>query len=274
MLGDSSIQGVVIATPSDSHADLIERAVAAGKAVFCEKPLSQDIGRARSCLENIETANPRLMLGFQRRFDPSFAALKRDLDAGVIGEVNQVLMISRDPTPPPVAYLESSGGMFSDMMIHDFDMARFLLGGEFARISATGANLFSEEAREAGDIDTANCVLTTAEGRQVIIACCRQAPYGYDQRLEALGTKGMLRVDNERETTFSSATKDGFACQPLPHFFMDRYMDAYRLEIEAFCRFAAGEDIAVPGGLDGLRSLELAKAADESLRTGAPVELA
>jgi myo-inositol 2-dehydrogenase/D-chiro-inositol 1-dehydrogenase len=260
---------VLIASPTPTHADYIERAAAAGKPVFCEKPVDLNAARVRACLAAAERAGIPLMVGFNRRFDPSFAALHARLPE--IGQLELLSIISKDPSPPPAAYVAVSGGIFRDMMIHDLDMARFLLGEEPVWLSAAGSKLVQPEG---ADIDTATVTLKTASGALCVITNSRRATYGYDQRIEAHGAGGMLRAGNRTTTTVESAGADGFTTEPALPFFLERYAEAYRLELQAFIACVTSGSPANPGGQDGLRALELADAATESARTGQSVRLA
>lgn len=273
VLGDKNVNAVVIASSTDTHADLVEQAAAAGKAIFCEKPLDLSAARAATCLSVAEKYNVLLGLGFNRRHDPSFSRLKNEIDAGSVGDVEVVSITSRDPAPPPAEYIERSGGLFRDMMIHDFDMGRWLLGEEPDQVFATGSVLADPEIKKAGDIDTAVVVLRTASGRLCQITNSRRCDYGYDQRIEVFGSKGLVRAANQTETRVEVANASGFATEPALPFFLERYADAYRIQLDKFLRAAGGEEIELPGGLDGLRALQLADAAQQSLETGQPVNV-
>ena len=273
ILSDASIDAVLVCTPTDTHADLIEQAVQAGKAVFCEKPVDLDSARIRRCLATVERSGRPLMIGFNRRFDPNFAALEKRLRAGEAGEIEIVTVISRDPSPPPVDYVKRSGGLFRDMMIHDFDMARFLLGEEPVEVFALGSALVDKAIGEAGDVDTGAVVMKTASGRIAQISNSRRATYGYDQRIEVHGSKGMLRAGNIHETTVESATAAGFRADPVQNFFLERYAAAYRAELDAFLAACRGLAAPSPTGLDGLKAQLLADAATRSAQTGLPVRI-
>ncbi len=273
ILGDAAIDAILICTPTDTHADLIEVAVSAGKAVFCEKPVDLDAGRIRRCLKVVATSGKPLMIGFNRRFDPNFAALEARLRAGEAGAIEIVSVISRDPSPPPVEYVARSGGLFRDMMIHDFDMARFLLAEEPVEVFALGSALVDPAIGQAGDVDTAAVLMKTASGRIAQISNSRRATYGYDQRIEVHGSKGMLRAGNIHETTVESATAAGFRVDPVQNFFLERYAAAYRAELDAFVTACKGGKAPTPTGLDGLKAQILADAATESARTGQPVRV-
>ncbi|WP_439500223.1 inositol 2-dehydrogenase [Bosea sp. (in: a-proteobacteria)] len=271
ILADRTLDAVLICTPTDTHAELIEAAVASGKAVFCEKPVDLDAGRIRRCLDAVARAGKPLMMGFNRRFDPSFAGLERRLRAGEAGAVELVSVISRDPAPPPVDYVRRSGGLFRDMMIHDFDMVRFLLAEEPVEVFALGAALVDPAIGAAGDVDTAAVLLRTGSGRIAQISNSRRASYGYDQRVEVHGSKGMLRAGNIHQTTVEIATAAGFRADPVQNFFLERYASAYRAELNAFIAAVKGEAPPSPSGEDGLKAQILADAATESARSGRPV---
>ncbi|CAL76081.1 Inositol 2-dehydrogenase [Bradyrhizobium sp. ORS 278] len=271
IIADAKIDAILICTPTDTHADLIEAAVSAGKAVFCEKPVDLDSDRICRCLATVEKAGKPLMIGFNRRFDPNFAALEKRLRNGEAGEIEIVSIISRDPAPPPVDYVKRSGGLFRDMMIHDFDMARFLLAEEPVEVFALGSALVDKAIGEAGDVDTAAVLMKTASGRIAQISNSRRASYGYDQRVEVHGAKGMLRAGNVHETTVEIATGQGFRADPVQNFFLERYSAAYRAELSAFIDVCAGKAAPSPSGRDGLRAQMLADAATLSARGGRPV---
>ncbi|KPF69187.1 inositol 2-dehydrogenase [Bosea sp. AAP35] len=271
ILSDPGIDAVLICAPTDTHADLIEAAVSGGKAVFCEKPVDLDAERIRRCLAVVERSGQPLMIGFNRRFDPSFAALEARLRAGEAGEIEIVTVISRDPSPPPVDYVARSGGLFRDMMIHDFDMARFLLAEEPIEVFALGSALVDPAIGAAGDVDTAAVLMKTASGRIAQISNSRRATYGYDQRIEVHGSRGMLRAGNIHETTVESATAAGFRADPVQNFFLARYAAAYRAELDAFIATCLGGTAPTPSGRDGLKAQILADAATASAKTGKPV---
>ncbi len=271
VLGDPAIEGILIATPTDLHAELIERAAAAGKAIFCEKPIDLDLSRAQESVAVAARCGVPLMIGFNRRFDPSFRCLRDEIDRRRIGDVELVQITSRDPAPPPLDYVRRSGGLFRDMMIHDLDMARFLVGEPIVEVTATGSALVDKAIGDAGDVDTAVAVLRSAGGRMCVISNSRRAAYGYDQRIEVHGSEGMVSAGNPVATTVTRADRSGFATDPLNDFFMDRYAEAYREEIATFCAVVRGTDVPYPSGLDGLAALAIADAASESLATGRTV---
>ena len=270
---DPDIDAVLICTPTDTHAALIERFARAGKAIFCEKPIDLSLSRVEACLKVVEESRVPLMIGFNRRFDAHFAALKAAIDAGRIGTVEMITLTSRDPGPPPPAYIAASGGIFKDMTIHDFDMARFLLGEEIAQVQAAASVLVDPEIGAAGDYDSANVLLTTATGKHCVITNSRRATYGYDQRIEVLGSLGMVRAGNQRPVAIETADAHGFTRPPLHDFFMTRYIQAYGAEIAAFIAAIRSGARPPATGQDGLRALQIAEAAGQAARTGRAVAL-
>jgi myo-inositol 2-dehydrogenase/D-chiro-inositol 1-dehydrogenase len=269
----NDIDAVVICTPTDTHADLIERFSRAGKAIFCEKPIDLDAERVRACLKVVEETGAKLMVGFNRRFDPHFMAVRAAIDTGRIGAVEMVTITSRDPGAPPVDYIKRSGGIFRDMTIHDFDMARFLLGEEVASVSAHAAVLVDPAIGAAGDYDSVTVILETASGKQAVISNSRRATYGYDQRIEAHGSKGVVSAENQRQVSIEIANADGYTRPPLHDFFMTRYTEAYANEIAAFISAIEKGTAISPNGTDGLIALQLADAALNSAKTGKRVTL-
>jgi len=265
------IDAILIGTPTDTHADLIEAGAKAGKAVFCEKPVALDSKRVEKCIQRVEAAGALLMIGFNRRFDPNFAALKKRITDGAIGKVEIVSIFSRDPAPPPISYIERSGGLYRDMMIHDFDIARFMLGEEPIEVTAYGSSLVDPAIGKAGDVDTATVMMRTASGKLAQISNSRRAAYGYDQRLEVHGSTGMARVDNILESTVEVAGKGGFGKDVAQNFFLERYANAYRLELAAFIDAVTKRKKPSPSGRDGLQAQRLADAATKSRNTGKPV---
>ncbi|MBN9019444.1 MAG: inositol 2-dehydrogenase [Rhizobiales bacterium] len=270
----SDIDAVLITTPTDLHAAMIERAARAGKAIFCEKPIDLDVARVRSCLAVVAETGAKLMVGFNRRFDPNFAEVRRQIDAGAIGSVEMVSITSRDPGAPPADYIKRSGGIFRDMAIHDFDIARFLLGEEPVTVYASASVLVDPEIGALGDYDSASIVLTTRSGRIAQISNSRRASYGYDQRIEAHGSKGLVSAENVRATNVEVAGADGYRREPLLNFFMTRYTEAYRAEIEAFVAAVEQDGPISPSGEDGLKALLLADAALTSVREKRVVDVA
>jgi myo-inositol 2-dehydrogenase/D-chiro-inositol 1-dehydrogenase len=273
VLADPAIDAVVIASSTDTHAELVEAAARAGKAVLCEKPLDLDRRRAEACLVVVAECRVPLMVGFNRRFDPHFARLERQLRDGRIGRVELLSITSRDPSPPPLAYVRVSGGLFRDMMIHDFDMARWLLGEEPVELFAAASVLVDPSIGEASDVDTAVVTLRTRSGVLCQISNSRRAVYGYDQRVEILGSKGALKAENVAESTVVFAGADGIVSdKPLP-FFLERYAEAYRRELDHFIDALTRGTPPLPGGDDGIKALALADAALQSFETRRPVAL-
>lgn len=269
-LADPSVAGVVIASSTDTHLEYSLRAAAAGKAVFCEKPIDQDLVRARSAARELSAA--RMLLAFNRRFDPNFQALKARLDSGSVGSLETLQITSNDPSPPPPAYVAISGGLFKDMAIHDFDMARWLLGEEPVAVFASGSCLVDPEIGKLGDVDTARTLLRTASGKLCVISNSRRSGFGYDQRIEAYASAGMVRADNVTESTVQVWGEGGAAADRFQNFFLDRYAEAYRREMEHFADILDGSSPSV-GYVDGVAALAMAEAAAESARTGSVVQL-
>jgi myo-inositol 2-dehydrogenase / D-chiro-inositol 1-dehydrogenase len=270
---DRAIAAVLIATPTATHVPLITQAVAAGKAVLCEKPVDLDLARARQCWQEIAPRTPRVMIGFNRRFDPSYYALRERLQRGEIGRLEIAVITNRDPAPPPADYIAGSGGLFRDMTIHDFDMARYL-AGDIARVHAFGANLVDAEIGRQGDIDTCAISLEARSGALVQINNSRRSVYGYDQRIEAFGASGMLRAGNRRATSVESwSTARTAARDPVLYSFIERYSEAYRSELDTFVSAVQEGRPMSPSFTDGIEALNLAVAATESLRSGAAVTL-
>lgn len=268
IIASEDVDAVIIGTPTDTHYDIIQAAAKAGKAIFCEKPVDLSVARIEECLKIVEQANVPFMTAFNRRFDPNFAALEGKLRDGAIGDVEMVSIMSRDPAPPPISYVKSSGGLFRDMMIHDLDMARFLLGEEPVEIYASGSSLVDPKIGAAGDVDTATATLKTASGKICVITCSRRASYGYDQRIEVHGSKGMLRAHNVHENTVEMANEQGFQTAPVQNFFLERYEAAYRHELIHFVDAVNAGKTPNPSGIDGLKAQKLADAATLSCDEG------
>ena len=271
-LGDGSISGVIIASATNAHLDQALLAAAAGKTIFCEKPLDLDLARARSAAPQLSRA--RLLVGFNRRFDPHFAAIKARIDSNAIGKLESLNIISHDPAPPPVSYIRTSGGLFKDMAIHDFDMARWLLGEEPTEVFASASCLVDPAIGAAGDVDTARTLLRTETGRLCLISNTRRSGYGYDQRIEAYGSGGMARADNVLMSTVSTVTERGSASDALQNFFLERYADAYRGEMRHFVDMLRDGQTPAASYRDGVASLALAEAAALSVKRNAPVRVA
>lgn len=267
-LADPAIGAVVIGSSTDTHAELIQRAAAAGKAIFCEKPVDLELQRARACAEAVKQAGVVCMIGFQRRFDPTFAALKRRLDAGEIGIPEVLVVTSRDPGPPPAAYIAGSGGVFKDMLIHDFDIFRWILGGVAVSVHATGGCPNMPDVAAAGDLSHTAVTLRTRDGALCQINTSRRAAYGYDQRFEVLGSKGLLQAGNVRPTEVVAWNEHAISSDKPEAFFLERYRAAYALEIEHFFDALVNGTPVRTTIDDGIKALELAELATQSWREG------
>ncbi|HZP92420.1 MAG TPA: inositol 2-dehydrogenase [Burkholderiales bacterium] len=270
---DPAIGAVAIASSTDTHADLIVRAAAARKAIFCEKPVDLSLERARACVDAVARAGVPCMIGFQRRFDPTFSALKRRLDAGEIGNPEMLIITSRDPAPPPLGYIKVSGGIFKDMLIHDFDVFRWMLGDEAQTVYATGSCLVDPAIAEAGDVDSTAVTIRTRGARLCQINTSRRAAYGYDQRFEVLGAKGQLQARNHRPTEVAAHTAAAVSEDKPEHFFLERYRAAYALEIAHFFETLAQARPFRTTLEDGVKALELAEAATRSWREQRAVDV-
>ena len=281
-IADPNVDAVIIVTPTGTHADLIELAANSGKAIFCEKPVALELARTVRALEVVRVKNVPFQIGFNRRFDPPYALAKQKLEAGEIGAVEQFISVMRDPNPPPLEYLKGSGGMFLDQSIHELDCARFLVG-EVEEVSAWGAVLVDSAIGAAGDVDTGMISLRFKNGALGVIQNSRRSVYGYDVRSEVFGSKGKLVMDATPKTPLtqygsgpsssSSSGGDGKLETDHFHFFMDRFRDAYRLEIEAFIHCLETGSQPTPGAVDALESLRLSVAATRSLKEGRTVKL-
>jgi myo-inositol 2-dehydrogenase/D-chiro-inositol 1-dehydrogenase len=267
-LADPDIHGVIIASSTDTHSTLIEQAALAGKAIFCEKPVDLSLDKVKTCLAVVEKTGVKCAIGFNRRFDRGFTELKEAINAGRLGDLEIINITSRDPSPPPIEYLRVSGGLFKDMMIHDFDMARWLLGEEPVEVFAMASCLVDKEIALAGDVDTAIVTLKTKSGKLCHISNSRRAVYGYDQRIEAFGSKGMLQANNIMDSGLTFTGEQGSDSGKPQHFFLERYADAYRAELDNFVDCIRGKSKPLASIYDGLNALILAEAALESLKTG------
>ena len=275
IMKSKDVDAVLIGSPTGFHAEQIQAASNAGKAIMCEKPVSLAVSTIHETLKVVEKNKSTLMIGFNRRFDPNFAELEKRVRRGDVGDVEIVTVISRDPAPPPPAYVKGSGGLFRDMMIHDFDMARFLMGEEFVIVNALGSSLVDKAIGAEGDVDTAAVQMQTASGRIAVITNSRRATYGYDQRMEVHGSKGMLSARNVHNTTVEIHNDDGVKADPVQNFFVERYMAAYANELNTFIAAVdSGNRDPRPNGHDGLEAQKLADAATVSWQTGKPVKVA
>lgn len=273
LLSSPDVDAIVICTSSETHVDLVTRAAAAGKPTMCEKPIARDVQEVDKVLAAVDASGVPFMVGFNRRFDPSHRAVHEAVLNGRVGEVRLAHIISRDPAPPPASYIETSGGIFVDMTIHDFDMAVFLVGSPVVRVMAYGGVTVDPAIGEAGDIDTALTVLTHANGVITTIDNCRQAAYGYDQRVEVFGSLGMAQSENRPIHDGVLNTADGSHRQPLMNFFLERYALSYINELDAFVQYVRGGGESPVPGRAGRAASVLALAAGQSLRSGGPVDV-
>lgn len=273
LIGHPAIDAVVICSPTDTHAQYVEQCARAGKHVFCEKPLDLSLARIRETLRVVHQHNIQLMLGFNRRFDANFMKLKALVDAGKIGDVQLVKITSRDPAPPSVDYLMRSGGLFLDMTIHDFDMARYVMGKEVKEVYATASVLTGGAVAEAGDIDTAVVTLKFEDDSIAVIDNSRKAVYGYDQRVEVFGSKGMANVENNKPDSHVYYHEDGVESALPLHFFMERYTGSYLTEMRAFIQAVQAKQRVPVGGTDGLKAAMIAVAAQRSFSENVPVRV-
>jgi len=273
VLADDSIRGVIVASSTDQHLDHTLRALRAGKAVFCEKPLDLGLATLEAHAAEFQAAAPRLFVAFNRRFDRHFRDLKAKLDAGAIGRLESLHLISHDPAAPPPGFVPTSGGLFKDFTIHDFDTARWLMDDEPTEVFAWAGCLVDPSIGEAGDVDTARVVLRTGSGRLCVISNTRRSGYGYDQRVEAYGSKGAAMVGNVTNTAVSVWGAEGAAAAPFPYAFMDRYADAYAAEMDHFARILEGGETPSTGYEASVRSLALAEAAARSHELNTVVKL-
>jgi myo-inositol 2-dehydrogenase/D-chiro-inositol 1-dehydrogenase len=269
----SDADAVAICTSTPTHVDLMVQAAAAGKAIFCEKPVSLDLEEVDRGLAAIEDAGVPLHIGFNRRFDPSHAAVQAAVAAGEVGELRQLRISSRDPEPPPIEYVKVSGGIFLDMTIHDFDMARFITGSEVAEVYATGSVMVDSGIGEAGDLDTVTVLLTHQNGTVTTIDNCRQSAFGYDQRVEAFGSRGIVGSENHTATSTVKRTADGSAGDVVPHFFLERYIPSYVHQWEQFIAAVKSGSPTPVTGSDGRAPLVIGLAARESAASNRPVSI-
>jgi len=272
-LADAGVDAVLICSPTDTHAPLVIAAAAQGKHIFCEKPIHHDLARIDEALEAVDRAGVKLQVGFNRRFDANFERVRRAIVSGEIGTPHLLHIISRDPGPPPISYIKVSGGMFLDMTIHDFDMARFLMGEEVTEVYAAAGVRVDPAIGEAGDVDTAVIVLRFANGAIGTIDNCRQAPYGYDQRVEVLGSLGAIATENQYPCRAIISTAESVRRDLPLNFFMDRYLDSFANELRAFVKAVMLDEPVPVTGSDGRAPVVMALAARRSYEEGRPVKL-
>lgn len=273
ILSDDEIKGVLILSPSNLHADQIMQAAKAKKHIFCEKPIALDPNKIIEALNVVEREGVKLQVGFNRRFDPDIKRLKQAVDCGKIGRLYYIKITSRDPAPPPLEYIQSSGGIFLDMTIHDFDMVRYLSGSDVDEVYAAGTVLIDQVFADAGDVDTAVTTLKLKSGALAVIDNSRQAVYGYDQRIEVFGSKGSITAENNTATRTILTVSEGVISDKPLDFFLERYREAYWVEIQEFVR-AIREDLETPvSGIDGLKPILIGRAAQRSLDEGKPIKV-
>lgn len=273
ILNNDEIDAVLICSSTDTHADISIDAIKAGKHVFCEKPISQDLSKIKEVIETLQNSNVKFQVGFNRRFDHNFEAVRNAVSEGKVGDVHVVKITSRDPEAPPIEYVKVSGGMFLDMTIHDFDMVRYLTASDVVEVYASGACLVNPRIKDEGDIDTAVINLKLANGALAVIDNSRKAEYGYDQRAEVFGSKGQVSVSNDTGSTAVISTSSGVVGEKPLYFFLERYMASFTKEVSLFIdAIINNTDVAVNIN-DGLQPVLIAKAAKRSLDENRPVKL-
>ena len=273
IINDPEIDAVLICSSTDTHCPISLEAIAAGKHVFCEKPIDHDLGKIQSVIEALKGKNIKYQVGFNRRFDHNFRAVKDAVAAGKIGDIHVIRVSSRDPQPPPPAYVKISGGIYLDMMIHDFDMVRYLSGCEVEEVYANGAVLIDPEIGAAGDVDTAIVTMKMKNGALAVIDNSRQAVYGYDQRAEVFGSKGCVANGNDSASTAVLTTVDGVVSEKPLWFFLERYMAAYQSEIRSFVNAIVNDTPTEVDVNDGLQPVLIGLAAQKSMIEGRPVKI-
>ncbi|MDR1765128.1 MAG: inositol 2-dehydrogenase [Lachnospiraceae bacterium] len=273
LIADQEVEAVIVAVPTPLHGPVSIGAAKAGKHVFCEKPLDKNIEGSLAIVKACEEAGVKLQVGFNRRFDHNFKQVYDYVQAGAVGTPQIIKITSRDPQAPAISYIKTSGGLFMDMMIHDFDMVRFLAGCDCEEIYASGAVLVDPQIGEAGDIDTAVVTMKMSNGALAVIDNSRQAVYGYDQRAEVFGSKGQAASKNDRPSTVELSTADGESTDKIRYFFLDRYTQAFIDEFKGFAKAVAEDALPLVDGTDGVEALRMAYAAGESLKSGLPVKI-
>jgi myo-inositol 2-dehydrogenase/D-chiro-inositol 1-dehydrogenase len=273
LLQDSSIDALAICSATNTHAQIIQEAAQRGKHIFCEKPIDLDLTRVEQALAAVEKARVKFQVGFNRRFDPSFAKVREVVASGKIGQAHILRITSRDPAPPPLAYVKVSGGIFLDMTIHDFDMIRFLSGSEVEEVYAVGAALVDPEIGRAGDVDTCLITMRLSNGALASIDNSRQAVYGYDQRVEVFGSSGMVTVSNRTPDNHIHVDAQGVHSSKPQYFFLDRYQESYVIEMQDFVDCVLKDGVPPVGGQDGLAPVLIGLAATRSLHEHRPVRV-
>ncbi|TYB29856.1 inositol 2-dehydrogenase [Aggregatibacter actinomycetemcomitans] len=274
ILQDPEIDAVLVCSSTNTHAPISIEAARAGKHIFCEKPVDADVNRIKEVLAEVEKAGVKFQVGFNRRFDHNFKAIKTRVENGDIGEPHLIRVTSRDPDAPPIEYVKVSGGMFFDMTIHDFDMIRYLSGSEVVEVYAAGGVLVNPEIGKAGDIDTAVITLKLANGAIGVIDNSRKAVYGYDQRAEVFGSKGAVQTSNDKDSTAVYSCEAGAIAEKPKYFFLERYMQSFADEMACFVDSVVNDKPTLVNGNDGLQPVLIGLAAKRSLDEGRPVKLA
>ena len=273
ILNDKDIQIVLICSSTDTHSKISLEAIAAGKHIFCEKPIDHDVNKIKEVIDALANSNVKYQVGFNRRFDHNFMAAREAVKAGKIGDLNILKICSRDPGAPPVSYIKVSGGIFLDMTIHDFDMVRFMSGDEVEEVYAIGGVLVDPAIGEAGDIDTAIITLKLKSGALAVIDNCRRATYGYDQRVEAFGSLGQVAIGNDTDSLAVISNADGVTAEKPKLFFLERYMGAYTAEVNSFIQAVENDTPTEVGVVDGLKPVLIGLAAKLSLKENRPVKI-
>ncbi|MBI9101343.1 MAG: inositol 2-dehydrogenase [Spirochaetales bacterium] len=273
IINDPDIEAVFICSSTATHSPISQEACKAGKHVFCEKPVDLDIDKIKATLKVVRDSGVKYQVGFNRRFDHNFMALKAAIDSGKIGDVHVLKLTSRDPGPPPIEYIKVSGGIFYDMLVHDFDVARFLSGSEVVEVYAAAAVRVDEEIGKAGDYDTAVVTLKFENGAIAVVDGSRKASYGYDQRVEVFGSKGAVAIGNDALSTAVISNETGVTSEKPLHFFLERYMGAYSEEKVQFFDAIRNNKKPPVGGYDGLVSVVIAEAAKRSAQENRPVKI-
>ncbi len=273
LINDPEVQAVVVASSTATHSEFSIAAAKAGKHVFCEKPIDLDLARIQKVIDTVKETGVKLQVGFNRRWDHNFRRVREAVQSGTVGDVQLVRIASRDPAPPPIEYVKVSGGIFIDMMIHDFDMIRYVCGSEVTEVYASGSCLVNPAIGEAGDVDTAMVMLKFANGAIGVIDNSRQAVYGYDQRVEVFGSKGQALASNDLVNMVAISTAEGIRQDNIPYFFLERYNDSFIAEFTGFIQAIVEDKPTMVNEIDGLRSVQLAMAATQSYKEGRPVKL-
>ena len=274
ILGDPEITAVLICASTDQHSPLSIEALRAGKHVFCEKPIDHDVEKIKEVLAVVKESGKKYQVGFNRRFDHNFRAIRKAVEAGKVGKQQIIKITSRDPEPPPISYVKVSGGIFLDMTIHDFDMVRYLSGAEVEEVYAVGSITVDEEIGKAGDVDTAVITLKLTNGATAVIDNCRACCYGYDQRAEVFGDKGCVAISNDSDSNAIYSNADGVTAEKPMFFFLERYMQAYATEINEFIEAIVNDTDTPVNARDGLEPVLIGLAATKSVKEQRPIKLA